>query len=322
MSSLVLKLKTKSGQNVVEGLTAASTVRDLKTKLCSLTNIGEMNLHVLSGYPPKALDLSDNEANLRNVGISSGDVLIVENKPGAKPKVISRNDVIPATRLDNDRVRPHVTDAISDFPGILMRKIVPADNSCLFTSIGFVLGGKVDPTCASYMRQIIAEEVINDGDSYSEAILGKPPRAYCDWILRPDSWGGAIELSVLSHFYGIEIAVVDTLNAIVNRFGEDRHYPQRVFLVFDGIHYDPLYMEQGDGDSIQTIFPTSDDRVLLEAEQLAREAKSSRQFTDVERFTLSCLECRVSLRGQAEAQAHARETGHTSFGEVPGAHVE
>ncbi|XP_049770744.1 ubiquitin thioesterase OTU1 isoform X2 [Schistocerca cancellata] len=288
MSSLVLKLKTKSGQNVVEGLTAASTVRDLKTKLCSLTNIGEMNLHVLSGYPPKALDLSDNEANLRNVGISSGDVLIVENKPGAKPKVISRNDVIPATRLDNDRVRPHVTDAISDFPGVLMRKIVPADNSCLFTSIGFVLGGKVDPTCASYMRQIIAEEVINDGDSYSEAILGKPPRAYCDWILRPDSWGGAIELSVLSHFYGIEIAVVDTLNAIVNRFGEDRHYPQRVFLVFDGIHYDPLYMEQGDETDVRELTFKSYKYLASGRDRAAREVPKY-QATNQKVWYFTCL---------------------------------
>lgn len=37
--------------------------------------------------------------------------------------------------------------------------------------------------------------------------------------------------------------VVDTLNAIINRFGEDQNYSQRVLLIFDGIHYDPLYLE-------------------------------------------------------------------------------
>lgn len=61
--------------------------------------------------------------------------------------------------------------------------------------------------------------------------------------MKPDSWGGAIELAVLSKFYGIEIAVVDSVNAIINRFGEDQQYEHRVFLTFDGIHYDPLYLE-------------------------------------------------------------------------------
>lgn len=61
--------------------------------------------------------------------------------------------------------------------------------------------------------------------------------------MKPESWGGAIEVSILSEFYGIEIAVVDTQNAIINRFGEDKKYGSRVFLLFDGIHYDPLFME-------------------------------------------------------------------------------
>lgn len=54
------------------------------------------------------------------------------------------------------------------------------------------------------------------------------------------------QVAILSHFYGLEMAVVDTLNAIINRFGEDRNYGQRVFLLFDGVHYDPLYLEQSD----------------------------------------------------------------------------
>lgn len=43
--------------------------------------------------------------------------------------------------------------------GILLKQVVAADNSCLFTSIGYVLSGKVDTTCGSYMRQIIAQHV-------------------------------------------------------------------------------------------------------------------------------------------------------------------
>lgn len=50
--------------------------------------------------------------------------------------------------------------------------------------------------CGSFMRKIIADHVSQDIETYSEAILGKSPKAYCEWILKPDSWGGAIELSV------------------------------------------------------------------------------------------------------------------------------
>lgn len=78
---------------------------------------------------------------------------------------------------------------------------------------------------------------------FSEGILGRPNDEYCAWILQDSSWGGAIEVSILSQFYGIEFDVVDITNALINRFGEDKRYPMRGFLLYDGIHYDPLYLE-------------------------------------------------------------------------------
>lgn len=93
------------------------------------------------------------------------------------------------------------------------------------------------------MRQIIASQVNGDKGLYNEGFLGRPNDEYCAWILKEDSWGGAIEVSILSQFYGIEFDVVDIQNAIINRFGEDKHYGMRGFLLFDGIHYDPLYLE-------------------------------------------------------------------------------
>lgn len=108
---------------------------------------------------------------------------------------------------------------------------------------GYVLNGKVDTDCHLLMREIIAKHVANEKESYNEAILGKPNDEYCTWIQKSETWGGAIEVSILSSFYGIEIAVVDITNGIINRFGEDKNYGMRVFLLFDGIHYDPLYLE-------------------------------------------------------------------------------
>lgn len=308
MAGFVLRVKTKSGQKVVNGLIPQNKVSDLKSKLADLTGIPVGALHVLSGFPPKAIDLNNETATIEESGIVSGDTLIVEEKQSlcnGEPKI----DNLARSHIVND-------ETFIDTPGVLMKKVVPADNSCLFTSVGYVLNGKVDPSCANFMREIVANALAADPDEYCEALLGRPNPEYCTWILKPDSWGGAIELSILSKFYGLEIAVIDSINAIINRFGEDQHYAQRVFLIFDGIHYDPLYLEPLDGGSIQTIFPAEDERMLLEAAELAKEAKSSRQFTDVQKFTLMCNDCKVKLNGQIEAQRHAKETGHKNFGEV------
>ncbi|KAL6267236.1 hypothetical protein P5V15_000311 [Pogonomyrmex californicus] len=309
MAGFVLRIKTKSGQKAVHGLAAHDKVSQLKAKLAELTGVPAAALQVLVGFPPKPVDLDATDATIERAGIVSGDTLIVEEKQ----IVFNRHE----QRLD-DLGRSHIIDQenFANIPGILMRKVVPADNSCLFTSVGYVLNGKVDTSCASFMREIIANAVAADPNEYSEAFLGRPNAEYCDWILKSDAWGGAIELSILSKFYGLEIAVIDSINAIINRFGEDQHYAQRVFLIFDGIHYDPLYLEPLDGGSIQTIFPIEDENILLEAAQLAKEARSSRQFTDVQKFTLMCIDCKIMLNGQAAAQQHAKDTGHKNFGEV------
>lgn len=103
--------------------------------------------------------------------------------------------------------------------------------------------GKIDLSSGNYMREIIANAVKDNQVDFSEAVLGKPNDDYCEWIRNPNSWGGAIEVSILSNFYGIEVAVIDTQSGSISKFGEDKDYPHRVFLIYDGIHYDPLYLE-------------------------------------------------------------------------------
>lgn len=310
MSALAFKVKSKNGQQVLKDLTSNSTVGELKMFLSSLTDVSCERICVLCGYPPKPIDTSDDNKKLSDIGLKTGETLIIEEKTApAAPVQPSK----PAKPVENGVVSHETIGPCR--PGILMKKVVPSDNSCLFTSIGFVLNGNVDTSVHTLMRQIIAMEVASDVETYSEAMLGRPNAEYCVWIQQPSSWGGAIEVAILSRFYGLEMAVVDTLNAIINRFGEDKNYGQRVFLLFDGVHYDPLYLEQSDG-GIQTVFPAEDMDIYREAEQLAHEAKSSRQFTDLNKFTLKCVVCNKLLTGQAEAQKHAKETMHTNFGEV------
>lgn len=239
MVGFSLRVKTKSGQKLINNLNEGSTIKELKVVLASLANISINRLHVLSGFPPKSLDISQDDLNLTTSGITSGDTLILEEKEF--PKTVQDKG---STDETNPLHKQHVEEPFN-CPGILMKQIVPANNSCLFTSINFVLNGVVDESgsVAPIMRQLVAETIRTEKHLYDEAILGKPLETYCTWIQEDNSWGGAIELSILATYFGVEIAVIDTINAIINRFGEDQNFPHRVFLLFDGIHYDPLYME-------------------------------------------------------------------------------
>lgn len=75
----------------------------------------------------------------------------------------------------------------------------------------------------------------------------------------------------------------------------------RGFLLYDGIHYDGLFLESLSGDSQKTLFSVEDEAYIYEmAESLAKEAKSSRQYTDVDKFTLKCLQCDTQLKVSLE----------------------
>ncbi|XP_043464925.1 ubiquitin thioesterase OTU1 [Leptopilina heterotoma] len=304
-NEIKVKIMSKNGC-VTMTLNSLCQMHQFKEKLADSAGIHVDSIVISKGYlkPREIVDFSVADAKISDCNIVNGDIFYVNEKP---PGEIKREDV-PRNEVVN-------TEIFGENNGMLLKKVVPGDNSCLFTSIGFVINGKVEPACANYMRSLVASAVEQDPDEFSEAILGMPNAEYCKWIMEPDAWGGAIELSILSKYYGMEIAVVDSINAIINRFGEDHHYPLRVFLMFDGIHFDPLYLER-DGESNQTIFQSDDNNILQQAIELAKEANSSRQFTDIQKFTLKCSDCGVFFSGQVAASNHAKQTGHTNFGEV------
>lgn len=184
--------------------------------------------------------------------------------------------------------------------------------------------GILDLSVTKNMRKIIADFVNADHDTYCDAFLGKSNKEYCNWILRDDSWGGAIELSILSRYYGLELVVIDAQTGRLDRFGEDQNYDCRGFLLYSGIHYDPLMWEELLPDvtnsnrqiTTKTIFSVADNYALVMAQEIGEEAKKSHQYTNVHSFTLQCSVCNKGLTGQHEAVKHAKETGHSNFAEV------
>ena len=93
-----------------------------------------------------------------------------------------------------------------------------ADNSCLFNSVGYVLENH-SRNKAKELRDVISRTVESNPELYNEAFLGKPTKEYAKWIMKDESWGGAIELSILSEYYRTEIAAFDTktLRMVSNR---------------------------------------------------------------------------------------------------------
>eukprot|EP00883_Tetradesmus_obliquus_P014352 jgi/Sobl393_1/7395/SZX61668.1 len=127
----------------------------------------------------------------------------------------------------------------------VVRRIIPSDNSCLFTAVGYVM--EHDRGRAAALRQVIAEVVAADPVTYNDGFLGKTNEEYCEWITNKKNWGGGIELAILSAHYGREIAAFDIRTKRCDRYGESEGYAERVLLIYDGLHYDAMAVAAFEG---------------------------------------------------------------------------
>ncbi|KAL7415955.1 hypothetical protein BDY24DRAFT_380620 [Mrakia frigida] len=202
--------------------------------------------------------------------------------------------------------------------GYLVLKVVPDDNSCLFSAIGAVFAGGIEQ--AQEMRKIVARAIERDPETYSEMFLERPPKDYVRTILTDKSWGGAIELSIFSEHFKTEISSIDVATGRIDRFGEGQ-YSERCILIYSGIHYDLLLLSPtptltpSNLPFCETVFPTSSAVVLAAASELATKLKARHYYTDTAKFDLRCGTCGVGLKGEKGAREHARGTGHVDFGE-------
>lgn len=265
---LVLRCQFGGGQRkVLNGLTASAKLSELLESIFTLTSVPPHMQRIMSGFPPKELDLSDTEKIIQDISIRSGDTLIIEERKDT-PRIIQSGE--PNIGYSAAATTPQLTTTATKTEK-LVRKVVPADNSCLFASVSFVMiNGNTE--FASDLRQLAATCISDDPITYNEAFLGKSNPDYCAWLLGSDHWGGAIELNVFSQYYQTEINVADIQSGRIDRFGEDAHYSNRVFILYDGIHYDPLGLESN-GQIVQTVFPSSNFNVQVEALALAEDCK-------------------------------------------------
>lgn len=86
---------------------------------------------------------------------------------------------------------------------------------------------------------------------------------------REKRWGNSISIDNIN----FERADPLVFPVVFYALGENKNYSRRVFLIYDGIHYDPLGVINTDGTPIQTVFDSDEDAWIAAAHQLGEEAR-------------------------------------------------
>ncbi|KAJ5738277.1 hypothetical protein N7493_001432 [Penicillium malachiteum] len=330
-----MRVRGPSGQSTVT-LDESATVQDLRTKIAEST--GLTSFDVKYGYPnlkPLALDQFESHQKIVDLEVNlNGEQLIVASREGAAqqnepPKELARATQQswqqPSTTSTSRKSEPSPDDppeiASPEHNGHFVLRVMPDDNSCLFRAVGAAVMGEMDTMVE--LRSIVAGSIQSNPEEYSAAILGKKPDEYCRWIQNEDSWGGAIELKILSEYFNIEICSIDVQTLHMFQFNEGA--PNRCIVVYSGIHYDVLALSPSNpfyaganplpDDDIKT-FDAVDPVVLEKARELCQVLQSRHYYTDTAGFSVRCNTCGGTFTGEKGAAKHAAETGHYDFGEA------
>lgn len=317
-----------------------ATVFDLQALLAEKYGLESFDLKL--GFPPKPLDLSQYDYTwpLEATGLKlNGEQLILEPKAAPAEEVqaqrgqsststdLSTAAQASAAPLKLERKQKDLSEDPPEIPlpsrgGTVVLRVMPDDNSCMFRAFGTtVLTDSLD--AMTELRALVAQGIQANPDLYGEAVLQKPPDDYCRWIQREDSWGGGIELSILSQAFDIEVCSINVQDLRVDRFNEGK--PRRCILVYSGIHYDTVALSPSEPPHVKAdlpadfdvkLFDSADEDVLQAARELCQELQKRRYFTDTAKFDIKCNKCGWKGQGEQDAVEHATETGHYDFGEA------
>jgi len=327
-----IRLRAPNGQHTLS-LDDNAPVSDFLSAISSETNLPLFELKW--NFPPQPLDpslyglstllkdtdLKLNGASITVIGQATGDPSErkeEEEMQAATQQSGSKSAPLSLQRKQNEALKDTPEVPLPDRGGTIVLRVMEDDNSCMFRAVGSaVLTGALDSMVE--LRSMVANAIQRDQDFYNEAILQRSPDEYCKWIQYADSWGGGIELSILSQEFDIEIASINVQDLRVDRFNEGR--PKRIILVYSGIHYDtialvPFGTSPLDSDNDIKQFDADDDVILEAARQLCGELKKKHYYTDTKKFSIQCNTCGWQGAGEQGATQHAMETGHTDFGEA------
>ncbi|KAF1355719.1 OTU-domain-containing protein [Lizonia empirigonia] len=319
-----IRLRAPNGQHTL-ALDDTAAVSDL---LSAITAATDLPLYELKwGFPPQPLDpslyglptlLKDTDLKL------NGAQIIVVAQATGDPSETKQDAQAPSAaplslqRKEQSALKDTPEVFVPDRSGTVVLRVMPDDNSCMFRAVGSaVLTDTLDSM--TELRSMVAQAIQRDPEYYNEAILQRPPDDYCKWIQYSDSWGGGIELSILSQEFDIEIASINVQDLRVDRFNEGR--PRRCILVYSGIHYDtiafvPLGSSTVSPEHDVKLFDAHDAVLLAAARDLCAQLKQQKYYTDTQKFDIKCNTCGWRGAGERAAVQHAEDTAHVDFGEA------
>ena len=283
--------------NIKQNDTLSVLKQAIKLNLSSRgVNTSEANIKLIYGFPKKIIQGEDLDSlSLEELSIFDKEYLIIE--------------LNESNQEQNEKDNNQPQDIIDYSKYSIKRKEIPADNSCLFNAINFAINQNINSP--EVIREIIIAEIMSNPEEYNSAILGKNPEDYCKWISNKETWGGGIEISILSKFFQVQIAVADIQFITIEYFG---NYDKCIYLLYNNIHYDVFYKEEN--GKITGIFNSNDAKVKQEVMDICMQLQNREIYVDTKNFSLKCMQCGFLMKGQNEAVEHSKKTGHINFSEI------
>lgn len=329
------RARTPDGRQAVIQIGDTATIRQLRSAICEKVDLKQFELK--SGFPPKVVKLDDfdDDTTISASGLKLNNESIQVIPPSAPaPTPPAQPQPLPSVpRTSQPTTQPSAgpskaSDPRQDIPEIplpdesatLVLRVMPDDNSCLFRAIATAVSGDQDSDQVTKLRWHCSEYIQSNPAIYSKAILGKDPAAYCAWIQQENSWGGDIELDILSRVLGVEIDACIVQPFMVQKYNEGA--ADRIVLVYSGIHYDTVAVSPDpDGDIGAELdirrFPTGDSEYVLEgARQLCERLSKQGYMTNTSTFGIKCNICGWKGKGERDATKHAMDTGHMELEEI------
>lgn len=337
LSIMRIKIKSRAGSSVIsctsDQVPLNELVKEIKTALKDSIS-GDAVLSLKNGFPPNPIDMSRLETPIKELNIKNGDQLILEDEGESSSNDMKESKLNQASGVQQSKVKsdPNIPSVyIESLDKYLILRNIPDDNSCMFNSISYGLFGYnsferdgISPP--SNLRSIISSTIQDNQDTYSEVVLGRPIYKYCQWILKKDSWGGAIELGILAEWFKIRIDCLDIELGKFIKFENEADKPDKfMVLIYLGIHYDILSLNVNlstlnqDKQTDTCVWPIdsmTEEFVLDYSLKLCHYLQTQNYSTNTTTFRIRCLDCYKILVGEMGASKHANETGHYNFGEV------
>jgi len=335
-----------------------ATVEDLLDAIRAATGRDESSdVTIKYGWPPKALTLEQGDETCKSLGLQRESLTVVFPDSNGGAATAKGGDVpgkasgsagswagpdlgAAPGRESGDAIGNGGMKTVAD-QGVsvkipennseLVLRVMPDDNSCLFTAVGGCLRGLPIPNSSpstSYtpelLRRIVVEHIRSNPAKYTAVVLdAASPAAYCDRMLRPNVWGGAIELGIISEIFELEICSVDVKTNNVYRYGEGAGYKQMCILVYSNIHYDRIAESLVPGSAdvdfevVRWDIDGRSEALLDKARELCRVLREEHHyFTDTSEFVVSCNTCGWIGQGEKQVVNHSRLTGHTDISEI------